>query len=175
MKAGKPLERRVPLKATKPLQAKQSLSRGRGIERVAKQQPCTDPKPAKARKPVRRDTGPSKRIRNVVKLRSAQGGDHPLCELCGRAGNGNVHHRKPRGMGGSKDPAINLPSNLLWLCGSATTRCHRLVESQRVESLRLGRLVPFEGVSLTTAVLLRYGWVMLDDVGGILPSLPGVA
>lgn len=62
----------------------------------------------------RRDTGPSKAVRDLVKKRA----DHS-CEICGRylaTGEGEVHHRHGRQMGGTRRPWINLASNLLYLC-----------------------------------------------------------
>jgi hypothetical protein len=43
----------------------------------------------------------------------------------------SIHHRIPRGMGGTKDPRINAPANLLVLCGSGTTGCQGLAERCR--------------------------------------------
>ena len=36
----------------------------------------------------------------------------------------SVHHRLPRGMGGTSDPEINRMSNLVLCCGTGTTGCH---------------------------------------------------
>lgn len=60
------------------------------------------------------------------------------CEACGKysadsLGAWSVHHRRPRGMGGSKDPETNSPKNLLLLCGSGVTGCHGYFESHREE------------------------------------------
>ncbi len=83
-------------------------------------------------------TGPSKTTRALVYARAGE-----RCELCGEsAEGGSVHHRRPRGMGGTKDPARNAASNLLLLCGSGTTRCHGWVESHRDHALLLGLLIP---------------------------------
>lgn len=68
------------------------------------------------------------------------------CEACGkpvgdeRGVDYSIHHRKPRGMGGSRFGA-NLASNLLVLCGSGTTGCHGYVESHRSEAMACGWLV----------------------------------
>jgi HNH endonuclease len=43
------------------------------------------------------------------------------CEVCGKGANIDRHHVVPRGMGGSKDPAILSEENLISLCRS----CHR--------------------------------------------------
>lgn len=72
--------------------------------------------------------------------------DNSSCFLCVQpltrgAGDYSVHHRRPRGMGGSKDPATNSPANLLLLCGSGTTGCHGLVEANRAWALEKGLVV----------------------------------
>lgn len=64
------------------------------------------------------------------------------CERCGRAvsaGACQIHHRKPRGLGGSSDPLINSPSNLLLLC----SRCHIEVERDRTVAYEQGWLVRY--------------------------------
>lgn len=64
------------------------------------------------------------------------------CEFCGWKNNSlNIHHRTPRGMGGTRVKEINEPANLLVLCGSGTTGCHGWVESHRQEAYELGLLV----------------------------------
>lgn len=87
----------------------------------------------------RRDTGPTPEQRAAVWERA--GG---CCERCGRGVEGQVasiHHRKPRRMGGTRDPEINSLSNLMLLCGSGTGGCHGMVEKARQESRDLGFLV----------------------------------
>lgn len=94
--------------------------------------------------PDRRDTGPSAAVRRMVLERSAG-----WCERCGTAlHNGDqwiaphsIHHRRPRGMGGTTDPATNSVVNLLLLCGTGTTGCHGWVESHRAEAIAHGYLV----------------------------------
>lgn len=113
------------------------------------------------RRGVRRaveDTGPDFWTRQCVQARF--GG---RCVRCGREG-AIVHHRKPRGMGGSSDPLINHPSNLLWVCGTGTTGCHGWIESHRPEARAAGWLVPF---AVDPAKIPVRTWdqriVMLDD------------
>ena len=72
-----------------------------------------------------RDTGPSRNVRVLVCER-----DNWQCVGCGnplRAGTWwSLQHRKARGVGGD-----NSPSNLIVLCGSATSQgCHRLCEDR---------------------------------------------
>lgn len=103
-----------------PLRAKAPLKRGK-------------PLVAKPSKPARRkDTGPDRSTRDLVFERD--GG----CVVCGCGPYGlQVHHRKPRRMGGRSTPAINAPSNLISLC----VQDHGWVESRRAEAMELGLLV----------------------------------
>lgn len=82
----------------------------------------------------------------------------------------SIHHRQPRGMGGSRDPAINDPANLLLLCGSGVTGCHGWVESNRPEATDLGLLVSRNSrYSPIEVPVQRWGgqMVRLDADGGI--------
>lgn len=53
----------------------------------------------------------------------------------------SIHHRKPRGMGGSNSMDINIFPNLIVLCGTGTTGCHGWVEANREEAYRDGLLL----------------------------------
>lgn len=54
--------------------------------------------------------------------------DMHTCRRCYRVGLPlQIHHRCPRRMGGSSDPRINDPRNLVSLC----TSCHDWIESHR--------------------------------------------
>lgn len=120
----------------------------------------------KAKRP--RSTGPRAVERLVIVARA--GGS---CELCGVPvalvnDDGQVtplvaysiHHRQPRGMGGSGDPAVNSAVNLLLLCGTGTTGCHGMVESQRALAVTHGWIVPRPTDPATVPVRLFFG----DDV-----------
>jgi len=64
------------------------------------------------------------------------------CERCGSAQEPwSVHHRTPRGMGGSRKKEINQPQNLLLLCGTGTSGCHGWIESYRERGYLDGYLV----------------------------------
>ena len=69
----------------------------------------------------------------------------------------SIHHRQPRGMGGTDDPAANSPANLLLLCGTGTTGCHGLVETQRALAVEHGWLVPHSTDPASVPVLLFFG------------------
>lgn len=123
------LARKTELKRT-PLQAKKQLQRRAGMARTV----------GKQRK--QRDTGPTQATKALLWTRA--GG---CCELCGRNLEGGFpfsrHHRRPRGAGGSSVEWINDVTNLLLLCGSATTPegCHTWVEKYRHAAYGLGLLI----------------------------------
>lgn len=97
-----------------------------------------------------RSTGP-RAVQRLVIISRAGGS----CEVCGQPvaliDDGevtpisafSVHHRQPRGMGGSTVEDINTAPNLLLVCGSATSPggCHQMIESQRALSYANGWLV----------------------------------
>lgn len=61
--------------------------------------------------------------------------DGPYCARCAvSVANvpASVHHRLPRRMGGTRNPRINDPRNLILLCGTGTTGCHGWVETHRL-------------------------------------------
>jgi 5-methylcytosine-specific restriction protein A len=112
VKRGGPLKRGKPMKAGKP------MARTAGIARSARK-----------RTPLR-DTGPSPAVRKLIRDREGM-----LCGACGVCVTDrpfSIQHRQARGMGGTADPAANLPSNLVLLCGSATSPggCHLLCEDR---------------------------------------------
>lgn len=120
-------------------------------------------------RPKRRSsTGPRAVVRLLVVSR-ADG----CCELCGvpvafidddgqvtPLAAYSIHHRQPRGMGGTSDPAANSATNLLLLCGTGTTGCHGMVESQRALAVAHGWLVPKPLDPSSKPVRLFFG----DDV-----------
>lgn len=63
------------------------------------------------------------------------------CRTSVEADGYSIHHRRPRGMGGSRLTDTNQPQNLLTLCGSGTTGCHGRVESNRAWAIEHGLLV----------------------------------
>lgn len=93
-------------------------------------------------------TGPSPTVRRLVVERD--GG----CLRCGGEAT-NIHHRRPRGMGGTRDPAVNAPSNLVALCGSGTTGCHGWIESHRAQALADGWLVSRWGDPAKVPIFVR--------------------
>lgn len=100
--------------------------------------------------------------------------DAGQCVRCGlslvgaRGLSWSVHHRRPRGSGGSKLKWVDLPGNLILLCGSGTTGCHGWVESHRAVARDKGWLVPLNGIRLPSTVPVHHalhGVVVLNDMG----------
>lgn len=106
-------------------------------------------------------TGFSKKVRAVVTDRAAG-----RCELCGVTEAGlQYHHRRPRGMGGSRRADTNQASNCALLC----PKCHCLIESNRTEAKKRGWLVR-QGHNPAQVPVFREGrWVLLDDHGCVVP------
>jgi hypothetical protein len=77
------------------------------------------------------------------------------------------HHRLPRGMGGTTDPAVNTLSRLLIVCGDGTKGCHGWIENlERGAAYELGYLVRRGQAPADVPVVLASGRrVMLDDLG----------
>jgi 5-methylcytosine-specific restriction enzyme A len=103
-----------------------------------------------------RYTGPAVVVRQAV-----LGRDLWVCARCGMGRDLQIHHRKPRGMGGTKDPAINLPSNLIALC----LRCHDWVERNRRDAFALGLLVGQADDPATIPVQTWRGLLALAEDG----------
>lgn len=102
-------------------------------------------------------TGPDAFTRSLVLQR-----DGGRCVICGGRG-AEIHHRQPRGAGGSSSPAINSAANLLTLC----RRCHREVESWRTVAEDYGYIVR-RGITdpADVRVLIHgYGWALLSADG----------
>lgn len=99
-------------------------------------------------------------VRAVVADRS-----NGLCEVCGSARPQEHHHRRGRGMGGTRRADSATASADLHACRD----CHRLIESHRNLALLLGWAVPQTLSPASTPVLYRGEWVVLDDLGGWTP------
>jgi len=83
------------------------------------------------------------------------------CEICGRHGATNAHHRKNQSQGGQ-----NVLSNLMLLCGSGTIGCHGIVTTNPVWARRWGYAVRgCEDPGLCP--VLVDGWVLLGDDGSV--------
>jgi 5-methylcytosine-specific restriction protein A len=90
-----------------------------------------------------------------------------ICEVCGAARAQNLHHRRGKGMGGTRR-AIHSPAWILAVCGFGNTSgCHGRIESDRPGAEAAGWALPWSVDDPTTVpVLLAIGRVHLDDAGG---------
>lgn len=103
-------------------------------------------------------TGFSASVRSLIRVRA---GD--VCERCGKHWGVEIHHRRPRGMGGTSQASSNAASNGLLLCSD----CHRHVELFRGYAIEFGFLVSQQHSPLLVPVYRRGEWVHLDNEGGI--------
>lgn len=104
-------------------------------------------------------TGFSPAVRKIICDRA-----NNLCERCCLRPVQQLHHRRPRGAGGSRRADTNTPANGVAICEP----CHRHVESHRAEALEHGWLVR-QGHSPENTPLLYQGarWVLLTLDGGL--------
>lgn len=144
------IRRRQPLLRTGEIARASPLRTKTPLERMSR---LRSSGPVKAK---RRDTGPSRPVRLIVRQRAQD-----KCEAC-RSDGTDIHHRRPRAMGGTTDPATNRPPNLVLLC----RQCHRWFESHRTVALELGWLV-LQGhdPALVPLTLWSDRQVLLDDLG----------
>lgn len=102
-------------------------------------------------------------VRDIVLER-----DNGRCAWCGLPldDSAQLHHRRPRGRGGSRLPWVNLPGNGVFL----HARCHTVVESQRAGSIEDGFLVSMNGVAVSSEVEIVHavhGRCLLSDDGTV--------
>lgn len=84
-----------------------------------------------------------------------------MCERCRNVRGEEIHHRRPRGMGGTLRAATAGAANGVLLCGD----CHRWAESNRDEARAEGWLCP-QHEEPSEWPLVRHGRrVFLDDGG----------
>jgi len=142
-----------------------TLERKAQLRRTELRRTTPMPRAKRARKVAgRRDTGPTQVVKDALWVRA--GG---CCEVCGKriTGEFSRHHRRPRGNGGSSRPDTNQLTNLLLLCGSATTTdgCHARIESQRTMARGYGWLLRQHQDPAAEPVLVRGALVWLTSTG----------
>lgn len=96
----------------------------------------------------------------------------------------SIHHRQPKGAGGTSSAGVHALSRLVLICGTGTVGCHGRFEHQRALAYSTGWLVRHAVPGRTTPdtdcrivpLVLRSGRrVRLDDVAlEYLPPLDGV-
>lgn len=94
------------------------------------------------------------------------------CGWCGKwAQGGSIQHRVARGMGGTRRK-VTLADGVL-LCGSGTTGCHGLVESEPAKAETYGyRLRQGCEAHRMPIFIHLMGWVYLTVDGGYAPARP---
>mgnify|MGYP001607457040 CR=1 FL=1 len=114
----------------------------------------------------------SRRVKAIVDARDAG-----CCRRCGREVGEwfSRQHRIPRGAGGSA--RLDRASNIVTVCGSATTGCHNWMEhDHRGDAEVLGYLLPKLNPDIdpeTEPIFVHeHGWVLLGDDGSIEPCGP---
>lgn len=106
----------------------------------------------------------TEKTRNLIRKRA----DH-RCEICGmRMAYGPIHHRQPRGMGGTRSLEKALCSNGVYIHNT----CHLTVESDRSRAILMGWLVPMGYQPESKEIKLWDGWFLLTADGGRLPFSP---
>lgn len=84
------------------------------------------------------------------------------CELCGLpASNFQLHHRRPRGMGGSKKKETGDAANALLV----HSKCHAWIESNRKQAMEFGYLVSQYANPKDVPLLRSQEWVLLSEDG----------
>lgn len=118
----------------------------------------------------RRSTGPDRLAVECVLDR-----DRFCCAYCSLSVGGtrgldyDLHHRRPRRVGGDRRPDVNLPSNLVLL----HRECHEFVERHRAAAYDLGLLLPYP--DRPSRVRIRHavhGLCWLTDDGGVSAEPP---
>jgi len=96
--------------------------------------------------------------------------DNGRCLLCGATEPLDVHHRRARGMGGTR--VRDRLANVATLC----RRCHDRIEAHPEQARALGYRLDAGDDPLAVAIwartLMGTGWTLLDDDGAIR-LLPG--
>lgn len=101
-------------------------------------------------------TGFPKSVRDIITARA-----NDFCEICGVNKPEQIHHRRPRGAGGSKAADTNQAGNGLAIC----TDCHAMVESRREFALDRGWLVRQGQSPADVPVVYQGSWAVLGDDG----------
>jgi hypothetical protein len=99
----------------------------------------------------------SAKTKELIKERAGE-----RCELCGmRADTPQYHHRRPRGMGGTKRDESGDPANALFLHFA----CHEKIESHRLLSHEKGWLVYQHEEPTLIPVVIFGEWCLLFPDG----------
>lgn len=112
-------------------------------------------------------TGFSPLVRKQIKDRAGHEDPYTCCEGCGYwyvEAEIELHHRRPRGAGGSRREDTNLAANGICSC----RKCHAAAESDRTEAYARGWLISNHRKGITpqeVAVEMHDGTFLLDNEG----------
>ncbi|GGM26631.1 hypothetical protein GCM10011608_09340 [Micromonospora sonchi] len=138
------------------------VNSGAGLSRtVAKD---VKPKP-------RRDTGPTRAVKNLVDARSGGMCEWPACPRPQQ----ERHHRLNRKQGGRHGAAHDRINGAAWLLGACQLHHRRVtnpVGEARAEAERMGWILREHQDAETAPVLIRRGWVLLCPDGGMTSLSP---
>lgn len=100
------------------------------------------------------------KTREIIKHRA-----NGSCEVCGMTLRiyAQIHHRKPRGMGGTKRADSGSAANGLYI----HQKCHETIERNRTTGYRKGWLVHQGDDPVQVPVQLWYGWHLLNEDGSV--------
>lgn len=99
----------------------------------------------------------SDKTRDLIRKRAKD-----KCEVCGSlALYHQVHHRRPRGMGGTKDAVAGCAANGVWV----HPHCHAMIESNRADALEKGWLVSQSQDPRKVPFKKHDGWAVLHEDG----------
>lgn len=112
-----------------------------------------------------RKTGPSKAQADIVIARAGGLCEAEFVEECNGQAE-QMHHRRPRGMGGTRRRDANSPAGILHIC----LPCHNAIESFRGVARERGFLISQHNVAPAShiGVWRRGELVLLDDLGGVV-------
>lgn len=160
--------KRTELVRKTPLQATAGLQRGSALNAA----PLAHDREKRANQPRRRrDTGPSRKVRDIIARRSDGWCEWRGCFLVAA----DVHHRKNRKAGGRKGEAaelINQPAALLHACRLHHDLVTSPVGAARTVARESGWLLLEHEDALTVPVLSRHGLVLLDNAGSYTRFAP---
>lgn len=104
-----------------------------------------------------------KRTSPTQKVRDSVFGRDCSCVICGETYQLQIHHRRPRGSGGTSRPESNQPANLLLVC----LEHHAWIESNRDTARQSGYLVP-QHIDPENVLLVWHGaWAFLCNDGTV--------
>jgi len=111
---------------------------------------------------TRKDGAFTEKDRELIRQRADN-----RCEVCGARmlTYGQIHHRRPRGMGGTRKREASSLSNALYVHAD----CHARIESNRKRAAHLGWLVGWGRQIESAEVRLWDGWFYLTPEGTRLP------